>query len=255
MKLKKFAKSVVALGIACGITLASFTAMAADTIKVGVLHSLSGTMAISETTLKDTMLMLIEEQNKKGGLLGKKLEAVVVDPASNWPLFAEKTRELIAKDKVAAIKEEKEIAGTTAVKDTAKVNMPIANEDLIDKIIQSAFEKIGARYRSGGTTTAGFDCSGLMFSTFGGFDIKLPRSSIEQSAVGERIDNGNAQKGDLNFFKTNGRRHINHVGMIVEVNEGEIKFMHSSTHSGVIVSSLKEPYYQRNFAQVNRVIK
>jgi len=73
------------------------------TIKVGVLHSLSGTMAISETTLKDTMLMLIDEQNKKGGLLGKKLEAVVVDPASNWPLFAEKARELITKDKVSAI--------------------------------------------------------------------------------------------------------------------------------------------------------
>ena len=77
--------------------------MAADTIKVGVLHSLSGTMAISETTLKDTVLMLIDEQNKKGGLLGKKLEPVVVDPASNWPLFAEKTRELIEKEKVAVI--------------------------------------------------------------------------------------------------------------------------------------------------------
>ena len=103
MKLKKIAKHVGALGIACGLTIASFSAAAADTIKVGVLHSLSGTMAISETTLKDTMLMLIEEQNKKGGLLGKKLEAVVVDPASNWPLFAEKTRELLTKDKVAAI--------------------------------------------------------------------------------------------------------------------------------------------------------
>ncbi|MGB5198831.1 MAG: transporter substrate-binding protein, partial [Sedimenticolaceae bacterium] len=78
-------------------------ANADDTIKVGVLHSLSGTMAISETTLKDTMLMLVEEQNKKGGLLGKKLEAVVVDPASNWPLFAEKARELIEKEKVAAV--------------------------------------------------------------------------------------------------------------------------------------------------------
>jgi urea transport system substrate-binding protein len=78
-------------------------AQAEDTIKVGVLHSLSGTMAISETTLKDTMLMLIDEQNKKGGLLGKKLEAVVVDPASNWPLFAEKARELLTKDKVAAV--------------------------------------------------------------------------------------------------------------------------------------------------------
>jgi urea transport system substrate-binding protein len=76
---------------------------AADTIKVGILHSLSGTMAISETTLKDVMLMLIDEQNKKGGLLGKKLEAVVVDPASNWPLFAEKARELIEKDKVDVV--------------------------------------------------------------------------------------------------------------------------------------------------------
>ncbi|MFN3712630.1 MAG: urea ABC transporter substrate-binding protein [Alcanivoracaceae bacterium] len=71
-------------------------AHASDTIKVGVLHSLSGTMAISETTLKDTVLMMVEEQNKKGGLLGKKLEAVVVDPASNWPLFAERARELLS---------------------------------------------------------------------------------------------------------------------------------------------------------------
>jgi len=78
-------------------------AQAQDTIKVGILHSLSGTMAISETTLKDVMLMLIDEQNKKGGLLGKKLEAVVVDPASNWPLFAEKARELISVHKVAAV--------------------------------------------------------------------------------------------------------------------------------------------------------
>ncbi len=85
-----------------GVAMA-YTSHAADTIKVGVLHSLSGTMAISETTLKDTMLMLIDEQNKKGGLLGKKLEAVVVDPASNWPLFAEKARELLEKEKVAAV--------------------------------------------------------------------------------------------------------------------------------------------------------
>ncbi len=79
------------------------SAQAQETIKVGVLHSLSGTMAISETTLKDVMLMLIDEQNKKGGLLGKKLEAVVVDPASNWPLFAEKARELIGQHKVSAV--------------------------------------------------------------------------------------------------------------------------------------------------------
>ena len=98
-KLRKL--SIVATVAA--LTLAAGTVRAEDTIKVGVLHSLSGTMAISETTLKDTMLMLIDEQNKKGGLLGKKLEAVVVDPASNWPLFAEKARELLTKDKVSAI--------------------------------------------------------------------------------------------------------------------------------------------------------
>jgi urea transport system substrate-binding protein len=91
---------LVAAGLLAG---AATNAFAQETIKVGILHSLSGTMAISETTLKDVMLMLIEEQNKKGGLLGKKLEAVVVDPASNWPLFAEKARELLQKDKVAAV--------------------------------------------------------------------------------------------------------------------------------------------------------
>ena len=84
-------------------TLVCAAAQAADTIKVGVMHSLSGTMAISETTLKDTILMMIDEQNKKGGVLGKKLEAVVVDPASNWPLFAEKAAELLEKDKVAVV--------------------------------------------------------------------------------------------------------------------------------------------------------
>ncbi len=90
-------------GAASCSLLMSGWAHAADTIKVGVLHSLSGTMAISETTLKDAMLMLIDEQNKKGGLLGKQLEAVIVDPASDWPLFAEKARELISAKKVDAV--------------------------------------------------------------------------------------------------------------------------------------------------------
>jgi len=85
------------------LTMACGAASAEDTIKIGVLHSLSGTMAISETTLKDTVLMMIDEQNKKGGVLGKKLEAVVVDPASNWPLFAEKAAELLEKDKVSVV--------------------------------------------------------------------------------------------------------------------------------------------------------
>src|SRR5450631_1107819 len=90
-------------GLVLGLATLTTARAADDTIKVGVLHSLSGTMAISETTLKDTVLFMIDEQNKKGGVLGKKLEAVVVDPASNWPLFAEKARELITKDKVAVV--------------------------------------------------------------------------------------------------------------------------------------------------------
>ena len=92
-----------AVALAATLGWGSVAAAQDDTIKVGILHSLSGTMAISETTLKDVMLMLIDEQNKKGGLLGKQLEAVVVDPASDWPLFAEKARELISQNQVAAV--------------------------------------------------------------------------------------------------------------------------------------------------------
>ena len=89
--------------LACVLTLSASDARAEETIKVGILHSLSGTMAISETSLKDVALMTIDELNAKGGLLGKKIEPVVVDPASNWPLFAEKARQLLTKDKVAAV--------------------------------------------------------------------------------------------------------------------------------------------------------
>ena len=128
------------------------------------------------------------------------------------------------------------------------------HSDLINQLISNATENIGTRYRSGGTTKAGFDCSGLMFCTFGNFDIKLPRSSIEQSRIGTKIASEEAQKGDLIFFKTNGRRHINHVGMVVENVDGEIKFVHSSTHGGVMISSTKEAYYTRAFSQVNRVL-
>ncbi len=103
LKRRNVLAGIAATALAGGALLAGTPlAQAQDTIKIGILHSLSGTMAISETTLKDTMLFLIEEQNKKGGVLGKKLEAVVVDPASNWPLFAEKARELITQHKVAA---------------------------------------------------------------------------------------------------------------------------------------------------------
>ncbi|OEF25784.1 urea ABC transporter substrate-binding protein [Vibrio rumoiensis] len=114
-RLKRLASAAV-------ISACTFSAQAADTIKVGVLHSLSGTMAISETTLKDTVLMLIEEQNKKGGVLGKQLEPVVVDPASNWPMYAEKARELIEKDKVAVT-----FGGWTSA--SRKAMLPVFEQD------------------------------------------------------------------------------------------------------------------------------
>ncbi len=126
---------------------------------------------------------------------------------------------------------------------------------LAEQLINSATNKIGAKYKSGGTTDKGFDCSGLMYHIFDMYNINLPRSSFEQAKLGVVITRGNSKKGDLIFFKTNGRSQINHVGMITEISEEEIKFIHSSTSSGVIISSTKEPYYQKNFVQINRIIE
>jgi urea transport system substrate-binding protein len=100
---RRLVMKAAAAAVASAWMFSAGVASAADTIKIGVLHSLSGTMAISETALKNTALMTIDEINAKGGVLGKKLEAVIVDPASNWPLFAEKARQLITQDKVAVV--------------------------------------------------------------------------------------------------------------------------------------------------------
>ena len=122
------------------------------------------------------------------------------------------------------------------------------------QLINVASDKLGTGYRSGGTTPAGFDCSGLMYSTFKKFDITLPRSSDEMAEIGTEINPENAKKGDLIFFINRGQHRINHVGMIVEVNGDEIKFIHSSTSLGVIISSVKEAYYSKRFVQINRVL-
>lgn len=149
-------------------------------------------------------------------------------------------------------------------KKTAKINsqndddIVIDNEDssyLIKQLINSASDNLGVGYRGGGTTKAGFDCSGLIYSTFKKFDITLPRSSHEMATVGTKVDLSNAKKGDLIFFINRGQRRINHVGMVVEVTPEEVKFIHSSTQSGVIISSTKESYYNRTFVQINRVLE
>ena len=151
-------------------------------------------------------------------------------------------------------------------KDTKKY--PINNKNATDifienntdsylalQLINVASDNLGTSYRSGGTTPAGFDCSGLMYSTFKKFDITLPRSSHEMAEVGTEINPEKAKKGDLIFFINRGQHRINHVGMIVEVNGDEIKFIHSSTTGGVMISSLKESYYERTFKQINRIIE
>lgn len=131
--------------------------------------------------------------------------------------------------------------------------MDAAAEEKANYLIAKASEYIGIRYRSGGTDPKGFDCSGFMFFMFNHIDMKLPHSSQDQATLGVRIDPSQAQKGDLIFFKTT-RRGIGHVGMITEINGDEIKFIHSSTNSGIVISSTKEGYYAKRFVQINRVL-
>jgi cell wall-associated NlpC family hydrolase len=134
---------------------------------------------------------------------------------------------------------------------------PMTEENVskADFLISKASENIGVRYRSGGTSNAGFDCSGLMINTFNHIELKLPRSSRDMAMYGTRIDKNQAQKGDLIFFATMGKGRVSHVGLVVEVIDDEIKFIHSSTSSGVIISSSKEAYYAKRFVQVNRVLE
>lgn len=141
--------------------------------------------------------------------------------------------------------------------DEVVVAKPLSTEGMTkaELLIAKASENIGVRYRSGGTSKDGFDCSGLMIDTFSTYDIKLPRSSNEMSRFGNYVNVSDAQKGDLIFFTTNGRGSVNHVGMITEVIDGEIKFIHSSVHAGVIISSNKEAYYAKRFVKINRVLE
>ena len=122
------------------------------------------------------------------------------------------------------------------------------------QMINNAMSFIGVRYAGGGTTKAGMDCSGMVTAVFNIFDMKMPRSSTEMAKVGKKLETNEIQKGDLVFFRTNGKSIINHVGMVIDVIGDEIKFVHSSTSKGVIVSSTKEAYYSKTFAQANRIL-
>lgn len=132
-----------------------------------------------------------------------------------------------------------------------------AESYLAQQIVNNAMEFEGVRYRGGGTTKDGMDCSGMVYATFLIFDMKLPRSSHEMAKSGKEIKLNEVKKGDLLFFDNNPRRKkINHVGIVTEVtDEGEIKFLHSSSSSGVIVSSMNEDYHSRTFVVAKRVIE
>ena len=122
------------------------------------------------------------------------------------------------------------------------------------QILNVAAESLGSPYRGGGSTPAGFDCSGFVTYTLNQFDITLPRNSAEMAQIGKRILKKDAKPGDLIFFKTNGS-YISHVGIVTENSDGIIKFIHSSTSSGVVYSSTSESYYARTFAGVNRILE
>lgn len=127
---------------------------------------------------------------------------------------------------------------------------------LAEQLIEAAADNLGVKYKYAGTTKAGYDCSGLIYTIFNTENITLPRNSLQQSKIGVILNpkRDQAQKGDLIFFKTNKNREINHVGIVIEATDDEIKFIHSSTSKGVIISSTKEPYYQKTFVQINRVL-
>ncbi|QLG45800.1 C40 family peptidase [Costertonia aggregata] len=124
-----------------------------------------------------------------------------------------------------------------------------------DDIINTALTFSGTRYKFGGTTRKGMDCSGLLYVSFGEHDIALPRISYQMAEEGKRIKVNKVVKGDLLFFKTGkSRKRVNHVGLVVSVEDNDIKFIHASTSRGVIVSSLREGYWNYAFVKATRIL-
>lgn len=124
-----------------------------------------------------------------------------------------------------------------------------------DQIINTALSFSGVRYKFGGTTTKGMDCSGLLYVSFGEHDVQLPRTSFHMAEEGHRITVKNVEKGDLLFFKTSrGSKRINHVGMVVGTDNDEITFIHASTSRGVTVSSLRDGFWNQAFVKATRIL-
>lgn len=124
-----------------------------------------------------------------------------------------------------------------------------------DQIINTALSFSGVRYKFGGTTKKGMDCSGLLYISFGEHNVQLPRTSIHMAEEGHRITVKNVEKGDLLFFKTSrGSKRINHVGMVVGTDNDEITFIHASSSRGVTVSSLRDGFWNQAFVKATRIL-
>jgi len=184
---------------------------------------------------------------------------VVVEETKEVPRIEPKKKKKHKRDNATAeIAEQNSINKHSILKTENEEDIIVDTSEtnyLIEQIINFASEHLGITYRGGGTSKNGFDCSGFMFYCFNKYDILLPRSSYEMAKIGTEINAENARKGDLIFFINRGQRRINHVGMVIENNNNEIKFIHSSTQTGVVISSLNEPYYKKTFKQINRILE
>jgi len=139
--------------------------------------------------------------------------------------------------------------------ETDRMDERLGDNTIANKVIGTALTYSGTKYKYGGTTKKGMDCSGLLYVAFGEHDIRLPRISYQMAEEGRRVKVNKIKKGDLLFFRTSKRkRRINHVGMVVAVEGDEVKFIHASTSRGVIVSSLREGYWNYAFVKATRVL-
>ncbi len=184
-----------------------------------------------------------KKEAEKLGLYKTPKKILVSKPIENLEHFAIDT--VGVKSPENAIIPEKEARVT-------QISSPYIAEQIITKAKQ--FE--GVRYVYGGNDISGIDCSAFILACYNGYNIPLPRTSLEMSKLARQIDKLEAKKGDLIFFKTGGSPVVNHVGIVIDYpQDGEVTFMHASTHKGVTTSSTKEDYYNKAFAQIGRVLE
>ena len=210
------------------------------------------------TSIKDLIIVqkhvvisgeTLSKISKKYGISVEELERLNPAVIRKLPI----NYSLILKEETPFIKIEIETKEIETISTSENIEKIVEEPSIIQFLIETVSKNLGARYSRGGTSINGFDCSGLIFNAFKEINITLPRSSHQQSKMGTKKDKSQAQKGDLIFFATRAKGIINHVGMVTEVIEDEIIFIHSSTR-GVIISSMKEPYYSKRYIQINNVL-